>query len=314
MKNNKIKKFFEKHSFIIFTMSPAVVYLLIFFIIITFYMIKLALTYVVPEPDIFPTLQNFNALFNEEFLNAFVRTAIFVGIATPLQLVAGLSMALLLKRNFKGQGLIRGASMLPIAIPTLVTAIVMLMLFDYPVGVINDLITGKIGQFTSTEIPIAWEAYDWIPKIAESPINWQGSPVLALFTAILGNVWSRTPIAMLILLAGLNSISEDQYEAANTMGANGWQKFIYITIPCIIPAISSVLILRSIEVWKEFIFPFILAPSYPILGVMIRNAYYDKQDPGLAATIALVLVVCIGISTALLTIILSRLKKFLTKA
>src|SRR5690606_18869415 len=119
----------------------------------------------------------------------------------------------------------------------------------------------------------------------------------AIGLSIIGKVWRDTPISMLILLAGLQSIDESQYEAAKTMGANGIKRFLYITIPLLIPAISTVLVLRSIEAWKEFIFPYILAPSYPILGTLIEKYFVQLNNPGMAAAIGLMLIVLIALFT-----------------
>ena len=171
------------------------------------------------------------------------------------------------------------------------------MLFTYPGGHVNDLLMGKL----------------FLPQFVQEPIKWSASPTLALGLSLVTKVWRDMPISMLILLAGLQSISQDQYEAAESMGSSGWQRFWYITIPMLVPAISTVLVLRSIEVWKEFIFPFIIAPTFPIMGVLMDHVYHDNRNPQLAATIGLVLVVCILLTRWLLTFATEKVRAYLVK-
>jgi ABC-type sugar transport system permease subunit len=171
------------------------------------------------------------------------------------------------------------------------------MLFTYPGGHVNDLLMGKL----------------FLPQSVQEPVKWSASPVLALGLSLFTKVWRDMPISMLILLAGLQSISADQYEAAESMGASGWQRFWYITIPMLVPAISTVLILRSIEVWKEFIFPFIIAPAFPIMGVMMDHVYHNNRNPQLAATIGLTLVLFILLTRWLLTFGTEKVRAYLVK-
>ena len=205
---------------------------------------------------------------------------------------------MIINRPFAGRGLARSVFLLPVAIPALVTAtIIAFMLFTYPGGHVNDLLMGKL----------------LLPQSVQEPVKWSASPVLALGLSLFIKVWRDMPISMLILLAGLQSISQDQYEAADSMGASGGQRFWYITIPMLVPAISTVLILRSIEVWKEFIFPFIIAPTFPIMGVMMDHVYHDNRNPQLAATIGLTLVVFILLTRWLLTFSTEKVRAYLVK-
>ncbi len=234
----------------------------------------------------------------DEFKAALWRSFWFMGVGTPLQLVVGLLLALLIQQSFKGVGMIRSLFMIPIAIPALVTAIIIDLLFSYPFGPINDLLLGRHGFF---------------PQIVSLPVNWSGSEFLSLGLAVLGKSWRDMPISMLILLAGLHSIELEQYEAAKTMGAKSWQQFKYLTLPLLTPAILTILILRSIENWKEFVFPFVLAPAYPLLGVLIERLYHVEQNPALAASVALGLVILIALTTLVFTTITKMVRKYLVR-
>ena len=268
---------------------PAFLYLVSFFVIILVFLLKFSFS------EGIPFLQLFSST---EFKAALWRTFWFMGVGTPLQLVVGLVLALLIQQTFRGVGAVRSFFMIPIAIPALVTAIIIDLVFSYPFGPINDLLLGRHGFF---------------PQIVNVPINWSGSEFLSLGLAILGKTWRDMPISMLILLAGLQTIEREQYEAARTMGAKSWQEFKYLTLPLLTPAILTILILRSIENWKEFVFPFILAPAYPLLGVLIERLYHVEQNPALAASVALCLVALIGMTTLVFTLITKMVRKYLVR-
>ncbi len=274
----------RRNLFGIIILAPAVLYLVGFLLIILFKVVALALTHVSPQGALFPSVFNFVELSKSpEFGQAFLRTIWFTLIGTPMELIIGMVAAFLVVQDFKGRGIIRSVLILPLAIPAIVTAIMLYIMFDFPGGHINDILMGRYAFFPF--------------QVISYPVDWRGSGFFALMVAMFGKVWRDMPISMLIILAGLQAISKDQYEAAKTLGANTWQTFYRITVPLLIPAISTVLILRSIEVWKEFIFPFILAGSYPLLATLIERAYHEWRNPNEACAIALVLLVSILIST-----------------
>src|SRR5690606_3633198 len=289
----------KKNSFLIFTLIPGFLYILAFFLIIVFFIVQMSLTtYVGGMAEASPTIQNFLDLTNsEEFKDAFSRTFMFVIISTPLQLITGLVTAMIVNKSFKGRGIVRSIFLLPLAIPTIVTTSTLLLLFS------------KGGHITS----LLMGDYSWFPAIVDHEISFLSNETLAMGLSILGKVWRDTPISMLILLAGLQSIDESQYEAAKTMGANSVRQFMYITIPLLIPAISSVLVLRSIEAWKEFIFPYILAPSYPILGVLIEKYFVQLNNPSMAAAIGVILFILIVIFTLFLNWLLKKVNDLLVR-
>jgi ABC-type sugar transport system permease subunit len=279
----------KDNLFILGTTIPSFLYLFAFLLIVLFYLLKFSFGEGLPILSVFSEI---------EFRKALLRTFWFMLIGTPLQLFVGIVLALLVYESFKGVGLIRSLFLIPIAIPALVTAVVINLLFSYPFGHINDLFLGK---------------YIFFPKILELPLNFSGSEFLSIGLAMLGKVWRDMPISMLIILAGLQTIEKEGYEAAQIMGANFYQRFKYITLPLLTPVISTVLILRSIENWKEFIFPFIIAPAYPLLGVLIERLYHIQQNPHLAGACALWLVLFIGATTFLFTFLTKTVRAYLVK-
>ena len=290
----------RKNLFGILILTPALLYLAGFLLIILFKVAALALTAAGPEGAIFPSAANFITLAgNPEFREALARTVWFTLIGTPLELFIGIAAAFLVVDQFRGRGIIRSVLVLPLAIPAIVTAIILYILFDYPGGHINDILTGRHPFFPF--------------QILSYPINWRGSGFFALLVSLFGKVWRDMPISMLIILAGLQAIDRDQLEAAATLGATAFQRFMRITLPLLTPAMATVLILRSIELWKEFIFPFILAGSYPLLSTLIERAYHEWRNPREASAIALILLVLIILSTVLIFYTLKWLRKRLVR-
>jgi ABC-type sugar transport system permease subunit len=272
---------------------PVFLYLFGFLVVIFTCLVNLSLTYTFPDfTEHFPTLRNFTEMFvSTDFHRACLHTILFVTVGTPLELVAGLVLALLIYRQFVLRGVVRSIFIIPLAVPAIVTAIILYVLSDYPLGHINSLLMGHYSVF---------------PKVMDTPINWREGAVVSLGISLLGKVWRDMPISMLILLAGLNSITQDQYYAAETLGATERQKFKYITIPLLLPSISTVLIIRSIEMWKEFIFPYFLARRYHLFGTYIEYLFHESNAGGKAAAVSIVLVVCIVIFSALLFWVLKR--------
>ena len=295
-----IVSYIRRNLFGIIILAPAVLYLIGFLLIILFKVVELALTHAGPQGTLFPTAFHFVELSKSpEFRQAFVRTVWFTFIGTPLELIIGMVAAFLVVQDFKGRGIIRSVLIRPLAVPAIVTAIVLYIIFDFPGGHINDILMGRHAFFPF--------------QVISYPVDWRGSGFFALMVSIFGKVWRDMPISMLIILAGLQTISKDQYEAAKTLGANAWQTFFRITLPLLTPAMSTVLVLRSIEVWKEFIFPFILAGSYPLLATLIERAYHEWRNPNEACAIALMLLVSIIISTILIFYSLKWLRRRLVR-
>jgi ABC-type sugar transport system permease subunit len=232
-------------------------------------------------------------LSDPQFTEALLNTSLFTLVGTPLELIAGLLFALLLYRSFFMRDLIRSIFLVPLALPALVTAMLIYVLFDYPGGHVNHFLLGN---------------YPIFPALISEPVSWRASPFNALLLSLVGKVWRDMPISMLIILTGLNSIDPELLDAAKTMGASLRQRFVRIIFPLIIPSISVVVLLRSVEMWKEFIFPFVLAGRYRFLGTLIDFYYNDMGNANYAAVVAVIMVVCIVGTTLVLSKLLDLLK------
>jgi ABC-type sugar transport system permease subunit len=283
----------------IWPLLPAAAYLLAFLGIVLSYLVGLSFSLTINGRSLFPTLQTVRAVFAlPAFHEALSNTALFVVVGTPLELITGLFLALILYRNFIARDFVRSLFCIPLAVPALVTAILLFMLFDFPGGHINDFLLGKYGHF---------------PAILKAPLNWRGTKVPALGISLLGKVWRDMPISMLILLAGLNTIDPELFEAAKTMGAGFRKRLWYLVLPLMIPSCATVVLLRSIEMWKEFIFPFVLAGKYGVLGTLIESLYNDWGSSHEASAVAVALVVCIAGTSAVLLWVFDLVRKVLIK-
>jgi trehalose/maltose transport system permease protein len=145
----------------------------------------------------------------------------------------GLCIALVVNSAFKGRGLVRTAMLVPWAIPTIVSAQMWKWMYNDVYGVINDFLVRK-------------------EHILAQPVAFLSQSGLAMNSIIAVDVWKTTPFMALLLLAGLQVISDDLYEAASIDRANRWQQFWYITLPLLRPAILVALIFRTIDALRVF--------------------------------------------------------------
>ena len=186
----------------------------------------------------FVGLQNYRLLLSDaRFANAVANTAYFVGLSVSLELALGLGLALLLHQKFPGRGLVRALVLVPWAVPTVVAARFWEWIFNADYGVLNYLLGAKI--------------------------NWLGDPFWAIHAAILADVWKATPFAVLLLLAGLEVIPEEIYQAARVDGANAWQVFRHVTLPLLKPVILLVLLFRTMDAARVFDLIFVLTGGGP---------------------------------------------------
>jgi multiple sugar transport system permease protein len=166
-----------------------------------------------------------------EFWTAVSNTVMFTVISVIIEVVLGFWFALIMHRNFKGRGLLRAAVLVPWAIPTAVTAKLFFFIFAFQ-GVAN--------------------------KLLHAHILWTGDAWPARIAVISADVWKTTPFMALLILAGLQVIPDDVYEAAKVDGASAWQRFTQITLPLVRPALMVAVLFRTLDVLRIFDLPFIL--------------------------------------------------------
>ena len=167
---------------------------------------------------------------NPDFLEGLTNTLIFTIASVALEFFIGLGIALAINRAFRGRGLVRAAVLVPWAFPTVISAVMWRLMFQDQVGIIN-YVANAIGLISQ-------------PILSDR--------TLLLIGVILVDVWKTTPFMALLLLAGLQTIPGDVYEAARVDGANVWQRFFRITLPLLKPTILVALLFRTLDAYRVF--------------------------------------------------------------
>ena len=179
----------------------------------------------------FVGLQNYTRMFaNLEFVEGLRNTVVFTVVSVSLEFVIGLAIALAINRTFRGRGLVRAAVLVPWAFPTVISAVMWRLMLQDQVGIIN-YVAKALG-------------------VIKGPIL--SDQTLLMVAAILVDVWKTTPFMTLLLLAGLQTIPEDLYEAARIDGANAVQRFTQITLPLLKPAILVAVLFRTLDSWRVY--------------------------------------------------------------
>jgi len=214
-------------------------------------------------------LRNYStALSDPEFWDAFKTTFIFTGASVVLETLIGLGMALAMHSAFRGQGLLRTVVLVPWAVLTVVTAIMWQTIFDPTLGFVNTLL-GIVGLPDDTV--------------------WLGSEPEALLVMIFADTWKTAPFMALLLLAGLQVIPGDIYEAAKVDGATMWQRFRRITLPLLMPALLVALIFRTLDALRIFDLPFVLtkgANGTNTLSLISYETFQTNRIIGLGSALA----------------------------
>ncbi|MEJ7816830.1 MAG: sugar ABC transporter permease [Rubrobacter sp.] len=179
----------------------------------------------------FVGFENYTEMFqNPDFREGFYNTVIFTVVSVAMEFIIGLGIALAINRAFRGRGLVRAAVLVPWAFPTVIAAVMWRLMFQSQVGIIQ-YVAGAMG-------------------IISDPILSNRS--LLLIASILVDVWKTTPFVALLLLAGLQVIPGEVYEAARVDGANVMQRFFRITLPLLKGAILVAVLFRTLDSYRVY--------------------------------------------------------------
>ena len=235
----------------------------------------------------FVGFQNYLAIVHsKKFLKVFLNTGVFVIGSLIGQLSLGLGLALLLNHISRGRNFLRGIFLLPWIIPTVVTALLWMFMFNPQTGIVN---------YIASKLHLISEYIPWLTNFS-----------LAMPTLITASVWKLFPFYMIVMLAGLQTISQSVTEAAVIDGAGRFQLFVYITLPLLKP-ILTVAVLTSIIFNSKF-FPLIWVltaggPGYATTTFIIDvyRTGFELLNLGQAAALgSIFLVILIGICLAIL--------------
>ncbi len=252
--STRIRGFFKKHWFEIVLITPLFLYVFGMTLVPVFASILLGFQDP-PRGGGFPSLESYKLVVQDyQFVSAFTNTLIITFTSVGMELVLGLVVAMVMARPFRGRGIFRAIILLPLGIPVVVAASNMRYIF-LSSGYLNEILIDL--------------------SLISQPIDWLKQP-MALFTVALSDMWKVTPLVMLILLAGLESIPRELYEAAQVDGAGAWQRFRNITLPLLRPAITSAVVIRGIDAFRIFAHPMGLGVGRTV-PVLSTFGYYEYQ-------------------------------------
>lgn len=223
----------------------------------------------VTEGEQFVGLDNYTAVFSgasaDRFWNAFYVTNLFTVVCVVIEVVIGMAMALIMNRAFKGRSLIRASILIPWAVPTVVSALLWKWIFNAN-GIANDLLSKQI--------------------------LWSTDGLQAQMAVIIADTWKTAPFIGLLVLAGLQVIPEEVYEAAKIDGSSTWNSFVHITLPLVKPALLVAVLFRILDNLRMFDLPYVLIgkgkPSVETLSILAQQESVNLRY-GPAAAYAMLL-------------------------
>jgi trehalose/maltose transport system permease protein len=239
------------------------------------------------QPQFSGTL-NYVRLFKDgHYWQTMMTTTVFTFVAVGTELMLGLGFALLLNEKFHGRSVARTAVLIPWALPTAVLALAWAWIF-------NDLLT-RLGFLSH-------------------PVAWLGSGTTAMFAVIFADVWKTTPFMMIILLAGLQNIPDDLYEAVQIDGARAWHSFRLITLPMLMPSILLALVFRIIQSFGIFDLIYVMTGGGPggateTVAIYNYRAFLRYLDFGYGAAMIVVTFLITGAICLLIYWPLSRTRE-----
>jgi ABC-type sugar transport system permease subunit len=223
--------------------------------------------------------QNYTSLFSSrsDWVAALERTLSFTAVTIVFDIVVGLGLALMMHRKFRGRGLLRASILIPWAVPTVVSAMLWKTMFDPRAGFV-DYFLGAIHP--------AWSSLTWLN--ASVWRSWA-----AIFVA---DSWKNIPFVAIILLAGLQIIPHEVYEAARIDGASAWQTFRRVTLPMLKPALVVALIFRTLQALLVFDVIYIMTGGGPgtsteTLSFLNYQTFIINTDFGVGGAISVLLLV-----------------------
>lgn len=216
---------------------------------------------------------------DRDFFSAVGNTLTFTVFSVSLELLLGLFIAMVINSRFPGRGIMRAAMLVPWAIPTVVSAKLWdVMLRDNASGVINQVLL-SIGAIQSSQA-------------------WLANPSLQIPALIAVDVWKTTPFMALILLAGLQTIPSDIYEAADVDGANKVRQFFSLTLPLLRPTIAVALVFRTLDAVRVFdVFNVLLGRQQLSMATYNYETLTQSQQLGYASAIGVVIFIIILLFT-----------------
>ena len=230
------------------------------------------------EPTRFVGLDNYRDLLHDTvFRDAVVVTVKFTVVTVLFEFVLGMIIALVVNSGFRGRGVMRAVMLVPWAIPTVISAQMWKWMYDDVFGVLNDGLTRL--------------------HIIDEPVAWISQPSTALWAVAAVDIWKTTPFVALLLLAGLQVIPGELYEAADVDGVSKWHQFWRITLPLLKPAILVTLIFRTLDALRVFDIFYVFFGSRvdtQTMAIYDQNTIVSIGDVGYGSAISVAIFLIIG--------------------
>ncbi|SHJ86117.1 multiple sugar transport system permease protein/trehalose/maltose transport system permease protein [Nocardiopsis flavescens] len=258
-------------------LTPSFAFMAVIALFPVFYAVLMSLYEIRGFHQDFAGLGNYaRALTDPGFYNAALNTLVFTAASVTLEFTVGLGFALIMHQAFVGRGLTRAVILVPWVIPTAVAAQVWRYMFDHNPGFVN--------------------------AVLGTDVNWLRDPVWSMVGIIAADVWKTAPFVALLLLAGLQTIPKDYYEAAEIDGAGVFQRFWSVTLPLLRPAIVVALLFRTVDALRMFDFAYVFAGysnSLATLSVYAQRFLVAEPRLGYASalsTVTFVIVMLVGLA------------------
>jgi multiple sugar transport system permease protein len=252
--------------------APYVTHLLIFFgYPLLFAVVLVWHRWDIVTPMEFVGTRNVVRLFGDGlFFRAVLNTGIFLAIHIPLQIIVALFFAELLNKKLKGRTFFRTVYFLPVVVSGVVTTIIFQQLFAFDTGLVNSVIASLGGE----------------------RVPWLVSPQFAMPSIAIMATWKNVGLYVILFLAGLQNIPTSLYESTEIDGAGTWQKWWYVTLPMLNPAVVTVVVLSTVGGFSLFIEPYVLTGGGPLNSTLsallyIYNQAFYFNHMGYAATLGL---------------------------
>jgi multiple sugar transport system permease protein len=276
-RENTIQRYASDRSLAYLLLAPTIAVLLALTIYPLIYSVRISFQ----SNSGAPTLQNFARLFSDQFfLSALAHTLVYAAIALTIEFLLGLGLALLLDSQIRARNIFRVLLLVPLMLAPVVVGVIWRLMLNSNFGAVN----ATLKSFgVNTDL-----------------LTWTASPKLAMASVIIADVWQWTPFMFLILLAGLQAIPQEPYEAALVDGSSPWQTFRHVTLPLLKPAILIALLLRTMDLLRVFDHIFILTEGGPgfateTVSLYIYRTAFRFSNFGYAAAMSFVLLLITNI-------------------
>jgi len=223
--------------------------------------------------------QWYGVLADPQWWHAVRNTVVFALVSVSLETVLGLAIALALNTPFPGRALVRAAVLVPWSIPTVVSAKLWAWMLNDEFGILNHVLLGL--------------------GVIAAPVAWTADPDLALGAVIAVDVWKTTPFMVLLILAGLQMLPRDCYEAARVDGVPPLKVFLRVTLPLLWPALAVAIAFRALDALRIFDLVYVLtanSTSTMSISIYARQQLIDFQDIGYGSAASTLVFLAVGLA------------------